>query len=391
MPLSPSRAPTFRGRREGPARTALRIASAREAGGADADADALDAIARREGVRLGVVDAGGHVALDRDHDPATSLRDRIGDIFFGLEGAPSLRAYDDALPPLPERVEIAAARRAGGDRGCAVALGGKLLVCHASLAAAGGAVLAEKSSPRAIRALWDVRGPMLKLTMIVLFMALALAAWLGRAIVRPIERLRGEVLARSQAPLAGDAILATKRDEIGDLAAAFNVLLGAIAEKNRQNHAFMADLVHELKSPVAAVRAAAEALGDGPADEVRARRLGRVLAESGRRLDAVVTEFLELSARRGGAAQRGARPRRRRRPRRRARGVDARGRASRRRSLRGSTRRPPTLEAPRASRASPRGSNARLATCSTTRRASPARAGRSASASASTTARASSP
>jgi two-component system sensor histidine kinase ChvG len=85
------------------------------------------------------------------------------------------------------------------------------------------------------------------------------------------------------------------RDEIGDLAGAFNVLLGAIAEKSRQNHAFMADLVHELKSPVAAVRAAAEALGNGPADEARAARLGRVLAESSRRLDALVGEFLELA------------------------------------------------------------------------------------------------
>jgi two-component system sensor histidine kinase ChvG len=260
---------------------------------------AVEQIAARDGVRLTLVDAEGLVAATADHDPETSLRDRLGDLFFGPGGAPHLRAYDETRPPLLDRAEIAAARRGDRATGCAVALAGKLLVCHAVTPAEGPGgtwvVLAEKSSPRAIRALWDVRGAMVKLTLIVLCAALALAAWLARRIVRPIERLRQEVLARTAAPLAGDPIPAVSRDEIGDLAGAFNVLLAAIADRTRQNHAFMADLVHELKSPVAAVRAAAEALSAGPADEARAQRLGRVLAESSRRLDELVGQFLELA------------------------------------------------------------------------------------------------
>jgi len=266
-------------------------------------AEVVGEIARREGVRLTLLDAGGRVAAVRDHDPETSLRDRVGNVFFGPGGVPSLGAYDATRPPLLQRAEIAAARRGDRASGCAVALAGKLLVCHALMPVDGPVegpastwiVLAEKSSPRAIGALWDVRFAMVKLTLIILFAALALAAWLGRQIVRPIEKLRREVLARTAAPLTGEPVAAGSRDEIGDLAGAFNLLLGAIAEKSRQNHAFMADLVHELKSPVAAVRAAAEALGRGPADEARAARLGRVLAESSRRLDALVGEFLELA------------------------------------------------------------------------------------------------
>ncbi len=265
----------------------------------DTSAEAVDAIAGRQGVRLTLIDAGGRVTAVRDHDPETSLRDRIGNLFFGPGGVPTLGAYDETRPPLVQRAEIAAARRGDRGSGCAVALSGKLLVCHAVTPVDGPRstwiVLAEKSSPRAIRALWDVRGAVLKLTLIVLLAALALAAWLARQIVRPIERLRREVLARTAAPLAGHPVPAVSRDEIGDLAGAFNVLLAAIAEKNRQNHDFMADLVHELKSPVAAVRAAADALGSGPADAARAARLSRVLAESSRRLDALVGEFLELA------------------------------------------------------------------------------------------------
>ena len=47
---------------------------------------------------------------------------------------------------------------------------------------------------------------MIKLTLIVLLAALALAAWLARQIVRPIERLRREVLARKASPLGGDPV-----------------------------------------------------------------------------------------------------------------------------------------------------------------------------------------
>ncbi len=260
---------------------------------------AVEEIARRNGVRLTLVGPDGRVVAARDHDPETSLRDRLGDVFFGREGAPHLGAYDATRPPLLERAEVVAARKGDRAAGCTVALGGKLLVCHAVTPAEGPGgtfvVVAEKSSPRVIRALWDVRGAMVKLTLIVLLAALALAAWLSRQIVRPIERLRREVLARKASPLGGDPIPIVAHDEIGDLATAFNALLGAVADKTRQNHAFMADLVHELKSPVAAVRAAAEALSAGPADEVRARRLGRVLAASSRRLDALVGEFLELA------------------------------------------------------------------------------------------------
>jgi two-component system sensor histidine kinase ChvG len=261
--------------------------------------DAVAEIARREGVRLTLVDASGRVAATRDHDQETSLRDRVGDLFFGPGGAPTLRAYDATRPPLLDRAEIAAAKRGDSAAGCAVAMNGKLLVCHAVMpidAPEGTLIaLAEKSSPRAIRALFDVRGAVLKLTIYVLLGAILLAAWLARRIVRPIERLRREVLARTAAPLAGQPIPAPTSDELGDLAGAFNTLLAAIAEKSRQNHAFMADLVHELKSPVAAVRAAADALAEGPADEARAKRLGRVLGESSRRLDALVSEFLDLA------------------------------------------------------------------------------------------------
>ncbi len=256
------------------------------------------AAARREGVRIRAIDGEGRVVVDHDHDPSTSLRDRLGDLFFGPEGAPSLRDFEAVAPPLADRAEIRRARALGRAEGCEHALGGKLLACQAALAAPGSdwVVLAQKSSPRAIRALYDVRYPVLKLTLYVLVAGLLLAAWLVRRIISPIEALRSEVLERARAPRTGELVHARSEDEIGDLAGAFNALLGAIAERSRQNHAFVADLVHEMKSPVAAVRAAAEALGaEGTPSPARTERLRGALLDASRRLDALVSAFLELA------------------------------------------------------------------------------------------------
>jgi two-component system sensor histidine kinase ChvG len=269
-------------------------AAAGEARSVDDDA-ALDAVARRHEVRIRVVDGDGALLHDHDYAETKSLRDRVGDLFFGLDGAPTLRGWEASAGPLAGREPIALARRDGHSGGCAIVHGGLLLVCHAAASDGARVALVEDASPRAIRALWEMRYPFLKLTLYVVIAGLLLATWLARRIVRPIEVLRSEVLARTSAPLASAPIVVPQKDEIAELAGAFNTLLGSIADKSRKNHAFMADLVHELKSPVAAVRAAAEALGSGPVDEARAERLARALAASGARLDALVSECLELA------------------------------------------------------------------------------------------------
>ncbi|MDC3959734.1 sensor histidine kinase [Polyangium jinanense] len=263
-------------------------------------AASIEEAAAGERVRLRVIDGAGVVVADHDHEPATSLRDRIGDLFFGPDGAPTLRTYEELAPRLAERPEVQRALAEGHAEGCERALGGKLLVCHAALrvplTTPARVVLAQKSSPRVIRAISDVRYPLLKLSFFVLVGGLALAWWLGRRIVRPIEELRAEVLDRASRPLSGPPIPVREKDEFGDLAGAFNTLLAAIAERSQKNHAFMADLVHELKSPVAAVRAAAEALpGEGPPNPARIERLRQVLFDSSKRLDALVSQFLELA------------------------------------------------------------------------------------------------
>jgi two-component system sensor histidine kinase ChvG len=106
--------------------------------------------------------------------------------------------------------------------------------------------------------------------------------------------LRAQVLARAAQESPGPRIDLPRRDEIGDLALAFDGLLRTLDERRVANGAFVADLVHEFKNPVAAIRASAEQLRARDPDP-RTERLARILEASSERLDALVTQFLELA------------------------------------------------------------------------------------------------
>lgn len=134
-----------------------------------------------------------------------------------------------------------------------------------------------------------------RLALIVLPCAAALGWWLGWRMVRPIERLREQALAQVETLVPGADLELPRSDEFGELTAAFNRLLAELRTRAQEKEAFVADLAHEFKNPVAAIRAASEALEGGPGDEARLARLSRILGDSSRRLDELVTQFLELA------------------------------------------------------------------------------------------------
>jgi two-component system sensor histidine kinase ChvG len=292
-------------------------------------------VAERWGARIRVVRADGTVVVDVDRDKGTDVVHRIGMLFFGRDGAPTLREYDDTLEPVQQRPEVVrvtnwhadpppqphhrpipagtahtySTSSVGGDAppyhiaetetGCRRSPADKLLVCHAARAAKVGdaevAVYTQESSRRAVRALYDLRYQLLRLSLLMLPVALAFSWWMGRRMVKPIEDLRDRVLEKARSANPRADLPAQRGDEAADLAEAFNDLLGSLDEKRRENEAFVADLVHEFKNPVAAIRACAESLDAGGVDEKRAQRMARILADSSQRLDGLVSQFLELA------------------------------------------------------------------------------------------------
>jgi signal transduction histidine kinase len=312
---------------------------------AGAPEKALEDIAARHTARVRVVRRDGTERFDVDRDQGNDLVHQIGTLFFGPDGAPTLRELDETLDPIPKRAEVLRVTRwdevrppshspppegsahpypFGLDRsyepgqpvpvstlfkssvppppadadvatGCRTSPGGKLLVCHAARAAGDDVVYVQESSRRAVRALYDLRYQLLRLSLVMLPLALAFSWWMGRRMVQPIAWLRERVLEKAKRRTPQADLDEPEVDEVADLAKAFNDLLGSLDEKRRENEAFVADLVHEFKNPVAAIRATAESLDAGPVDEKRAARFAKILADSSTRLDALVSQFLELA------------------------------------------------------------------------------------------------
>ncbi len=278
-----------------------RMLGAVETAAAEAAADAHEGrassdVAARWEVRVRVFADDG--ALVREHDrhdagPGTAL----GEVFFGPDGAPSLVEWDEELGDVALRPEVALARAQGAASGCRASPGGKLLECHAVrtfVAPDGraGFVHVQDGSRRAIRALYDLRYQLLKLTLLVLPGALALGWWLGWRMIRPLERLRTQALSQVERVAPGTSLELARRDEFGELAAAMNRLIAEIRERARAHEAALVDLGHELKGPVAAVRAGAEALAG--TDE-RTDKLARALGEAASKLELRLHQFLELA------------------------------------------------------------------------------------------------
>ncbi|TYC15498.1 HAMP domain-containing protein [Actinomadura syzygii] len=112
-----------------------------------------------------------------------------------------------------------------------------------------------------------------------------------------------EMTAAARTMARGDysrRVRATSRDEVGELAQAFNRMAADLAEVDRQRREFVANVSHELRTPISALRAVLENVADGvtPATpDVLASAL-----EQTERLGRLVTQLLDLSRVEAGAA-----------------------------------------------------------------------------------------
>lgn len=93
-----------------------------------------------------------------------------------------------------------------------------------------------------------------------------------------------------------ERVVTKQDDEIGDLSEAFNYMASQIERQERMRRDFVADVSHELKSPLTNIQGFVEALADGKDknEQDRIRYLGIVHKET-LRLIRLVNELLDLS------------------------------------------------------------------------------------------------
>ncbi len=119
-----------------------------------------------------------------------------------------------------------------------------------------------------------------------LLLALLISSWLGRRWLAPIHRLAEAAQAVASGRL-DTQVRAHGHDELATLAQTFNRMTAQLAAVETSRSQWLSDVAHELRTPLAAMRAEIEALQDGvrPFDAQSAQRLHRQVMRLGQLVD----------------------------------------------------------------------------------------------------------
>lgn len=157
-----------------------------------------------------------------------------------------------------------------------------------------GIVRVVKPTVVTVRLLADFAPTVLLISLVLGAAAALAAAWIGRAIAAPIEALSEFGERVSEGERTASPPIASGREVIR--------LRQAIDSMQRQLEGrpfvetFAADLSHELKNPVAAIRASAEVLEEGAMDDPEAaKRFVHRIREATERIERLLRELLGLA------------------------------------------------------------------------------------------------
>ena len=88
---------------------------------------------------------------------------------------------------------------------------------------------------------------------------------------------------------------AGRDDEIGELADAFNAMADSLQQTEQQRREFIANISHELKTPMTSITGYAEGILDGTIPRDQEEHYLRIISDESRRLNRLVRRMLEVS------------------------------------------------------------------------------------------------
>ncbi|WP_192582061.1 HAMP domain-containing sensor histidine kinase [Rhodococcus wratislaviensis] len=144
------------------------------------------------------------------------------------------------------------------------------------------------------------RWPFRYALILALLVSLAVTQILAHGMTSPLRSMT----AAARAMATGDysrRVRSTSRDEIGELARAFNQMAEDLEAADRYRRELIGNVSHELRTPISALQALLENVVDGVEAPGPARM--RVALDQTERLGRLVAELLDLSRVEGGAVQ----------------------------------------------------------------------------------------
>ncbi|AGA68595.1 signal transduction histidine kinase [Desulfitobacterium dichloroeliminans LMG P-21439] len=135
---------------------------------------------------------------------------------------------------------------------------------------------------------------------LVLLIGSLLSYWTSRRLISPLQRLTRAATRVGEGHL-DEQVSVTSRDEVGQLATAFNEMADNLKKQEQLRKQFTADIAHELRTPLTSIRSYIEAFQDGvlPADNENLT----IINEEIERLTGLSSDLKDLNVAEMGALQ----------------------------------------------------------------------------------------
>jgi signal transduction histidine kinase len=238
----------------------------------------LDMTAGDTGVRILLLDDRGTVLHDTDNN---QFAGRI----FPIPPDPGRRpnvAQGPVSTPAGEEVFFTVAPRFGDPR-LQLQFGGMRVAVVAPAQTLG-------------RAWTDILPRLSMAALSALLVSIVIAFWLASSITRPIAEITRASEEMARGNLDPDLTLPESNDEVGRLSSAFKAMAREVARSHRAMRDLMANVSHDLRTPLTSISGFAGALVDGTVSGADgAREAGRIIGEEAERMRRLVEDLLYLS------------------------------------------------------------------------------------------------
>jgi signal transduction histidine kinase len=129
-----------------------------------------------------------------------------------------------------------------------------------------------------------------------LLVSILIAFWLASSITRPILEITRASEEMARGNLDPDLTLPETNDEVGRLSSAFKAMAREVARSHRTMRDLLANVSHDLRTPLTSISGFAGALVDGTVSGAEgAHEAGRIIGEEAERMRRLVEDLLYLS------------------------------------------------------------------------------------------------
>ena len=238
-----------------------------------------DVASRMSDVDFLICDTQGHILLTTDESLAGRVITVPPEISLSIAGEEGLYEGSSTVGEAYEKKQFVV--------GVPIIVGGQRIL---------GMALAVMDSSDLLQMWRSFIGLFLMTSAIILMIAFVASSLMSYRQIRPLQ----EMVAATRAYAEGNFDVrmtddATRGDEIGELARSFNAMADSLAQTERQRRDFIANVSHELKTPMTTIAGYTDGILDGTIPPEKERHYLQIISDESRRLSRLVRRMLDIS------------------------------------------------------------------------------------------------